>query len=514
MAYNLGRNEILTDVALYLQTVLVAESLSERAEIQRQQLLEKLTNREMSPARTPYMDMNGRSKGLIMKSNSFACLHQQAAYEELCSNQPIYNNVPYEDDIMLNYEPFVTGYNGYGPPCKHHLNAKRHSTPNSSGGGGGIIPDGSNLSTGSLSKSALNGSSSLSSRSNSDSSESYKSEVIYVSANAVKYSASKYGPLTKREKILFVDHTKKYWAAVLSSTMYVYNGEKELKPCLVVHLEGYAARDTAGGGGNRNKDWMFEVVCPGKKTYQFIAQNQNDLHSWIEAINNSCSKTSTPEMEQLSPSPICFKQDLLPNRELPVPPTATDDPTAQDCFYDKPNPIIRPVNVYENGTDDVDMIESIYHFIDESKQEKYTLPKIDKQFWDGDTSYYNIPNNIPVPVTVKEDRNNNEYDDYFAEKETSYDIITNDECEMTVADPVLGVQQIIQKIEEINSKKTSPFLRRKSQPKNNCNGLMRNSTPIYTTDEFYEPMKVIKNIQPCNNNVTAVVGSQSFRKSR
>jgi len=50
-------------VALYLQTVLVAESLSERAEIQRQQLLEKLTNREMSPARTPYMDMNGRSKG-------------------------------------------------------------------------------------------------------------------------------------------------------------------------------------------------------------------------------------------------------------------------------------------------------------------------------------------------------------------------------------------------------------------------------------------------------------------
>jgi len=54
---------LFTDVALYLQTVLVAESLSERAEIQRQQLLEKLTNREMSPARTPYMDMNGRSKG-------------------------------------------------------------------------------------------------------------------------------------------------------------------------------------------------------------------------------------------------------------------------------------------------------------------------------------------------------------------------------------------------------------------------------------------------------------------
>ncbi|KAL5232726.1 hypothetical protein ACI65C_000136 [Semiaphis heraclei] len=474
-----------TNVALYLQTVLVAESLSERAEIQRQQLLEKLTNREMSPARTPYMDMNGRSKGLIMKSNSFACLHQQAAYEELCSNQPIYNNVPYEDDI-LNYETFVTGCNGYGPPSKYHLNAKRHSAPNGAGAGGGIADNVGNLSTGSLNKSALNGSSSLSSRSNSDSSESSKSEVIYVSANAVKYSASKYGPLTKREKILFVDHTKKYWAAVLSSTMYVYNGEKELKPCLVVHLEGYTARDAAGGG-NRNKDWVFEVVCPGKKTYQFIAQNQNDLQSWIEAINNSCSKPSTPEMEQLPPSPICFKQELLPNRELPVPPADVVDPTAQDYYYDKPNPIIRPVNLYENGTDD-----------------------IDKQFCDGDTSYYNIPNNIPVPVPIKEDQNNNEYDDYFAEKETSYDIITNDKCEVTVADPVLGVQQIIQKIEEINSKKASPFLRRKTQPKNNnCNCPMRNSTPVYTTDEFYEPMKVVKNIQP-----NSVVGSKSFRKSR
>lgn len=89
--------------------------------------------------------------------------------------------------------------------------------------------------------------------------------------------------------------------------------------------------------------------------------------------------------------------------------------------------------------------------------------------------------------------------------------VSDEEREMAVADQVLGVQQIIQKIEEINSKKTSPLLRRKSQPKNN--GLMRNSTPIYTTDEFYEPMKVMKNIQP-NNNIAAVVGSQSFRKSR
>lgn len=214
------------------------------------------------------------SAGLIMKSNSFACLHQQAAYEELCMDQPIYNNVPYEDDDALdNYEPFA------GPP-RHLTAAKRHSAPDG-GGGGGVDHCGGGSP---LTKCALNGSS-MSSRSNSDSSESSRSDVIYVSANAVKYSASKYGALMKREKILFVDHTKKYWAAVLSCTMYVYNGEKELKPCLVVHLEGYTARDANGAGANnRAKDWTFEVVCPGKKTYQV-----RRILQWLRVVNIACS---------------------------------------------------------------------------------------------------------------------------------------------------------------------------------------------------------------------------------
>jgi len=106
---------------------------------------------------------------------------------------------------------------------------------------------------------------------------------------------------------------------------------------------------------------------------QFIAQNQKDMHSWIEAVNNSSSKPPTPEIMH-SASPICFKQELLPNRQLPVPPTA--DFPIQDYFYDKPNPIIRPVNLYVDPTDEVDTDESIYHFIDESKREKDTTPKV------------------------------------------------------------------------------------------------------------------------------------------
>lgn len=202
-----------------------------------------------------------------MKSNSFACLHQQVAYEELCTNQPIYNNVPYEEN-ELNYELFAGNCYDNSPhnPLKSSAHDKRHSVSNS---------DSSSQIGSSLIKCTLNsgGSSSLSSsQSNSDSSESSsRSDIIFVSANAVKYSASKYGVLMKREKILFVDHTRKFWAAVLSSTMYVYNGEKEPKPCLVIHLEGYTARDSnIGVSGTKAKDWVFEIVCPGKKTYQVI----------------------------------------------------------------------------------------------------------------------------------------------------------------------------------------------------------------------------------------------------
>lgn len=93
------------------------------------------------------------------------------------------------------------------------------------------------------------------------------------------------------------------------------------------------------------------------------------MHSWIEAVNASCSKPSTPDsVTHSSPPVLCFRLDQLPaNRELPVPPGAG---VPLDYCYDKPNPVIRPVNVYENPVDGDETDESIYHFIDESKRDR------------------------------------------------------------------------------------------------------------------------------------------------
>lgn len=77
------------------------------------------------------------------------------------------------------------------------------------------------------------------------------------------------------------------------------------------------------------------------------------------------------------------------------------------------------------------------------------------------------------------------------------------ECEVS-SDPVLGVQEIIQKIEGINNKKQiSPLFRRKSPPKSN--NIVRNST---CANELFEPNKMMKNLS------TNVIITQAYRQSR
>lgn len=180
--------------------------------------------------------------GFRQKSNSIGCIHEP--YEDIAKiNEPTYIN---EIDIQNENDSYYNITNDYCP--LKYISENNHSASNSGDG-------------------ESTKSTSMESNQSIESYESFKSDP-YPSAITVKYSARIYGILMKRDKILFVDHSKKYWVAVMSSAMYVYNGEKELKPCLVVNLEGYTAREAIGG--NRNKTWSFEVVCPGKKSYQVI----------------------------------------------------------------------------------------------------------------------------------------------------------------------------------------------------------------------------------------------------
>lgn len=92
-------------------------------------------------------------------------------------------------------------------------------------------------------------------------------EVLAMSASALRYAAAKSGTLGRKEKFLFVDHTKLYWVAVLNQTLFVFNNDKDSKPLYDLDITGYQARPVAITTNNKN-DFKFELVSPGKKTHQ------------------------------------------------------------------------------------------------------------------------------------------------------------------------------------------------------------------------------------------------------
>lgn len=88
-----------------------------------------------------------------------------------------------------------------------------------------------------------------------------------ISASAIRYSAIKCGTLIRKEKTLFFEHSKRLWAALLGTTLFVYNSEKDSKPVQNISVDEYNARPIAPTQINK-KEFGFEIVCPAKKTFQ------------------------------------------------------------------------------------------------------------------------------------------------------------------------------------------------------------------------------------------------------
>lgn len=109
--------------------------------------------------------------------------------------------------------------------------------------------------------------SSASNNCSSKSTSNSQPEVLTVSASALRYSATKCGLLSRKEKFFFLDHYKQYWAGLLGHSLYVYSSDKDAKPILEVDVEGYQARPV-GLKDSPKKDSSFEIFCPGNKTYQ------------------------------------------------------------------------------------------------------------------------------------------------------------------------------------------------------------------------------------------------------
>lgn len=81
---------------------------------------------------------------------------------------------------------------------------------------------------------------------------------------------NKCGPLWRKEKFIFLDQWRRCCAGIYGHVVLLYNSERDAKPSSSFDVQGYDARPltTNNYKDPKRKVSAFEIVCPGKRTYQ------------------------------------------------------------------------------------------------------------------------------------------------------------------------------------------------------------------------------------------------------
>ncbi|CAH0394100.1 unnamed protein product [Bemisia tabaci] len=371
------------DVRRFLRVTLNQELLSPTSEKQRQDLLQRLSTREQSPG--SYLDMN-----CCKKSNSFSSLSSSFEFYEAFepddlksarrrSDISFLKSSELHNELNINKDNYVTK-NVHRKSLNSVLSSElilgserlQDRKPSSTSSTTGTNMNGIN---------GLNSPNSVASSVKSDSLSSSTSTIPQESdgergANSSEYSAIKHGVLARKERVLKAfEKVRKYWVGVLGHSLYIYTSEKDLRPTTVIDILGYSARPVSvkdPPNSSPKKDYTFEIVCPGKKTYQFIASNWSEMETWILIISQAGNQPTPLPSPTVAPSSNgCF----LNERSLPATPVSQFGP---EQIYDEPDSKVRPVEKYplNNHVSPVQWQQyefmsddSFYHYIDDTMKE-------------------------------------------------------------------------------------------------------------------------------------------------
>jgi len=112
----------------------------------------------------------------------------------------------------------------------------------------------------------------LDSQISSTSSSSVPEEYTNLSLpfTELKTVTIKCGPLWRKEKFIFLEQWRRCWAGIYGHVVLLYNSERDTKPGSSFDIQGFEARPLTviNHKDPKKKDSAFEIVCPGKKTYQ------------------------------------------------------------------------------------------------------------------------------------------------------------------------------------------------------------------------------------------------------
>ncbi|KAG8191515.1 hypothetical protein JTE90_019579 [Oedothorax gibbosus] len=149
------------------------------------------------------------------------------------------------------------------------------------------------------------------------------------------FSCEKCGYLDKKKRETikgWLNPFQRRWCAIKNGVLYYFEKTTDRKQKGSIILAGYEARtlpDDSKEGKKYNN--CFELVCPGKRTYQFSAASDNDLQQWISAvekysrISNSGGRLSIRDSQSLSSSPQTTQPTLDPHSSEDIYETVDED---------------------------------------------------------------------------------------------------------------------------------------------------------------------------------------------
>lgn len=118
------------------------------------------------------------------------------------------------------------------------------------------------------------------------------------------HACEKNGYLEKkgRERLGFLNPFQRRWCAIKDGVMYYYERSTDRRQKGMIPLAGYQARPfSVPSKDSKKSNFCFELVCPGKRTYQFIAVSAKDMKQWIAAVERNSSPASSGMKTYLTP---------------------------------------------------------------------------------------------------------------------------------------------------------------------------------------------------------------------
>ncbi|KFP75049.1 Src kinase-associated phosphoprotein 1, partial [Acanthisitta chloris] len=96
----------------------------------------------------------------------------------------------------------------------------------------------------------------------------------------------KQGYLEKRSRDhgFFGSEWQKRWCVLKKRNFYYYNSEKSKQPKGTFSIEHCSARMASHLRKDSRKRCCFELICPGKRTYEFTAPSPEEAEDWVDQI--------------------------------------------------------------------------------------------------------------------------------------------------------------------------------------------------------------------------------------